>query len=177
MAPAPVSTLNPPAFHKDVNMRGYNTVLSIDGIEGFSQFCDKGIDVISFSFIIGTDSSGQSKGGGLGSSRVVFDGVKIRKSIDKASPLLFKAVSERQKIKNAGLFLFRDPSEGGKTSEHFFTISIGDVYVARQELVDPEGKDAGGIPYEEITLAANSIEFNHVKAKKVASIMLTQGNH
>lgn len=175
MAPKPVSTLSPPSFYGDVNMRGFNTVLTIDGIEGFSQFCEKGIDVVSFTFIIGTDASGSSKGGGIGSSRVVFEGVTIRKSIDKATPLIFKAVAERQKIANAGLFLFRDAPDGGKTSEHFFTISLGDVYVAKQRLVDPEGNDGGGVPFEEVTLAANSIEHNHVKAKKVASIMLTQG--
>ncbi len=175
MAPKPVSTQNPPGFHSDVNMRGFNTLLLIDGIEGFSQFCDKAMDVIAFKITIGTDASGSSKGGGLGSSRVVFDGVRIRKAIDKATPLLFKAVAERQKIATAGLFLYRDPPDGGKTSEHFFTLSLGDVYVAKQELVDPEGNEGGGAPYEEFILSANSIEHNHIKAKKVASIMLTQG--
>jgi type VI secretion system Hcp family effector len=177
MAPKPVSTVSPPSFYGDVNMRGFNTVLTIDGIEGFSQFCEKGIDVVSFNLTFGTENAGQSKSGGLASSRVAFDGVIIRKSIDKASPLLFKALAERQRIANAGIHLFRDPPDGGKTSEHFFTISLGDVFVSRQVLVDPEGSEGGGVPYEEVTLSANSIEFNHIKAKKVAGIMLTQGAH
>lgn len=177
MPPKPVSTISPPSFFGDVNMRGYNTVLTIDGIEGFSQFCDKAIDVVSFNLTFGTAGAGQTKGGGLGSSRVAFDGVIIRKSIDKATPLLFKALAERSQIANAGIHLFRDPPGGGKTSEHFFTISLGDVFVSRQVLIDPEGTDAGGVPFEEVTLIANSIEFNHIKAKKVAGIMLTQGAH
>lgn len=175
--PSPVSTVAPPTFFGDVNMRGHNAVLTIDGIEGFSQFCEKGIDIISFNLTFGTESGGQTKGGGLGSSRVSFDGLVIRKSIDKASPLIFKALAERQRIKDAGVHLFRDPPGGGKTSEHFFTVSLGDVYIARQVLIDPEGNESGGIPYEEVTLSANSIEYNHIKAKKVAGIMLTQGAH
>ena len=177
MPPKPVSTVNPPAFYGDVNMRGHNAVLLLDGIEGFSQYCEKGIDIISFSFGIGSEQGSSNKGGGAGSSRVSFEGVVIRKSIDKATPLLFKAVADRSPIANVGIFLYRDAPEGGKNSEHFFTISLGDVYVAHQKLVDPEGNEAGGIPYEEVTLIANSIEHNHIKAKKVANIMLTQGAH
>jgi type VI secretion system Hcp family effector len=175
MASKPVSTLNPPAFYGDVNMRGYNSILTIDGMDGFSQFCEKGIDIISFDFGITAGEAESSKAGGVGSSRVAFKGVRIRKGIDRATPLLFKAVAERQQIANAGIFLFRDPQGGGKTSEHFYTISLGEVFVSLQHLIDPEGSEAGGIPYEEVTLTANSIEFNHVKAKKVASILLTQG--
>lgn len=170
-----VSTIDPPKFHSDVNMRGYNSIMTIDGMDGFSQFCEKGIDIVSFSFDIGADSDGGSKGGGMASSRVSFRGVTVRKGIDRATPLIFKAVAERQMIKNIGIFLFRDPTKGGKTAEHFFTVSMGDVYVTKQILADPEGKEAGGVPFEEVTFSANSIEQNHVLAKKVASIMLTQG--
>ncbi len=175
MAPKPVSTVPVPAFHSDVNMRGFNTVLLIDGVEGFSQFCDKGIDVTSFVFDIATESAGSNKGGGSSSSRVTFNGLTIRKGIDKSTPLIFKAIAERQKIASVGLFIFRDPSEGGKTSEHYFTVSLGDVYIASQKLIDPPGQGGDGVPYEEVVLVANSIEHNHIKAKKVANIMLTQG--
>lgn len=176
MASTVVSTLSPPPFAKGVNMRGYNAVLTLKDIEGFSQYCDKGaIDLVSFSFDIGSDSEGASKGGGLSSSRVSFRGVTIRKSIDRATPLLFNMLAHRKQIENAGIFLFRDPAKGAETAEHFFTISMGEVFVTKQILVDPEGPDAGGVPYEEVTLSANSIEQNHVLAKKVASILLTTG--
>lgn len=170
MPPKPVATIKAPSFHADVNMRGYNSVLTIDGIDGFSQYCDKGIDVISFNFTIGMTAAG-----GSASSRINFDGLLIKKAIDKATPMLFKALAERQQIANAAIHIYRDPTAGGKTSEHFFTISLGDVYVTRQIILDPEGKDSSGVPYEEVTITANSIEYNHIKANKVANIMLTQG--
>jgi type VI secretion system Hcp family effector len=173
--PAPVSTVGKPKQHADVHMRGHNALLTIDSIEGFSQFAEKAIDIIHFEFSIGTEQASTSKGGGHGSARVNFDGAKVRKHIDKATPLLFKALAEHSKIKDVGIHLYRDTKDGGKDAEHYMTISLGDVYVTRQIFIDPEGADAGGIPYEEVTFSANSVEINHIIAKKVAGILLTQG--
>jgi type VI secretion system Hcp family effector len=175
MAKSLISTVGKPTHFADVHMRGYNSVLIIDGIEGFSQYAEKAIDIVQFEWAIGTESTQQTKGHSAGTSRVAFDGVKVRKAIDKATPLLFKSVAEHSLIKHVAIFLYRDPSAGGKEAEHYMTISLGDVYVTRQVLVDPEGGDAGGTPYEDVTFTANSIEVNHVLAKKVASILLTQG--
>jgi type VI secretion system Hcp family effector len=175
MAKNVVSTVAKPSHFADVHMRGHNSLLSIDGIEGFSQFAEKAIDIVYFEFTIGTENTALTKGASAGTSRVAFDGVKVRKAIDKATPILFKSLCEHSKIAHVGVHLYRDHSEGGKDAEHYMTISLGDVYVSRQVMIDPEGNAAGGIPYEEVTFSANSVEINHVLAKKVASILLTQG--
>lgn len=177
MAKNVVSTVAAPTKFSDVQMRGHNTLLTIDGIEGFSEFAEKAIDVVFFEFVIGLAGQADNRSGGHGTSRVNFDGIKVRKAIDKATPLLFKALVETTHIKNIAIHLYRDPPEGGKDTEMYMTISMGDVRVIRQALIDPEGTNttAGGKPYEEVTFGGNSVEVNHTIAKKVASFLATQG--
>lgn len=183
---AVVSTMKPQSLYKDADMRGYHAILTIDGIEGYSEFMDKGgIDVVAFNFTTRYNDAhagfrapqGGQKPAAEGKQKaVMFDGLMIRKRIDKATPLLFQAMAKATKIKTVAIHLYRDPPEGGE-AEHFYTITLGDVYVSLASITDldfgeGEGKGAGQA-FEDVRFIANSIEHNHVKAQKVASVLLT----
>ena len=183
---SPVATMKPQSLYKDTDMRGYHAILTIDGIEGYSEYMDKGgIDVVAFNFTTRypdantgfkpTTAKEQMKGEGK-QKAVVCEGLIVRKRIDKATPLLFQAMAKAQKIKSIGLHLYRDPPDGGE-AEHYYTISMGDVYVSMcsindLDLGDGDGK-AAGQAFEDVRFTANSIEHNHIKAQKVSSVMLT----
>lgn len=67
---------------------------------------------------------------GLASGRRVYAPLKIRKRIDKSSPLLFKALVENQNIE-ASFKFFRPSPDGNGQSEQFYTISICDARIER----------------------------------------------
>jgi type VI secretion system secreted protein Hcp len=68
-------------------------------------------------------------GSGMATGRRQYDPLLIRKRIDKASPLLMKALVENQKID--GVFKFYRPNpKGDGTTQQFYTVEIKDGRVA-----------------------------------------------
>ncbi len=62
-------------------------------------------------------------GSGMATGRRQYEPIMIRKRIDKASPLLFKAMVENQVI-NGKFMFFRPNPTGDGTTEQFFTVEI-----------------------------------------------------
>jgi len=65
----------------------------------------------------------------MATGRRQYEPILIRKRIDKASPLLFKALVENQKI-DATFKFFRPNPTGDGTTEQFYTIEIKDGRIA-----------------------------------------------
>lgn len=77
---------------------------------------------------------------GLGSAagRRVHEGITIRKPIDRATPLLARALCHNEQID--GTFRFFRPSPyGDGTIEQFFTVEIAEGRVTSITLVSPDG--------------------------------------
>ncbi|AEI68282.1 type VI secretion system tube protein TssD [Corallococcus macrosporus] len=62
-------------------------------------------------------------GSGLATGRRQYEGIEITKRIDKASPLLMKALCENQVI-DATFKFFRPNPTGDGTTEQFYTVSV-----------------------------------------------------
>jgi type VI secretion system Hcp family effector len=155
-------------------MRGHHTLLTIDKIDGFSKYSDKAIDVVTFEYSIGHGEG--TPGASHSSARLSFDGVKVKKVVDKASPLIFQALTQSTTIATVGLFLYRDVKEGGKDAELWMTLTLEKVKVTSQKLVDPpEGEAGGGVPYEEVVFMPLSFEISHNIAKKVSNFTWSSG--
>jgi len=65
----------------------------------------------------------RESGSGMATGRRQYEPITIRKRIDKASPLLFKAMVENQVIDGKFKF-FRPNPTGDGTTEQFFTVEI-----------------------------------------------------
>jgi type VI secretion system secreted protein Hcp len=87
--------------------------------------------------------------------------LRIRKAIDRSSPLLLKALTDNQVVE--GTFRFYRPSPTGDgTTEQFYTVAIkqGRVTSVRQYL--PDTLDPGTVghpPLEEVTFSFGSISW------------------
>ena len=101
----------------------------------------------------------KTESGGLPSGGMLTEGIQVRKRIDKASPLLQKAMATAETIEGRFEF-FRPNPDGGGTEEHFFTVQIDNARVSRIVRRSPdalEGYQAGVPPYEEVTFLAGEV--------------------
>jgi type VI secretion system secreted protein Hcp len=73
--------------------------------------------------------------------------ISIVKRIDKASPLLMKALTNNEKVEAAFRFYRPNPSGDG-TTEQFYTVQLKDANVSavRQYVPDTIDKQTGGLP-------------------------------
>ena len=90
--------------------------LDIDGIGAF--------EVSSFSW--GVDQIAGAPGGGGGVGKVVTRDLVIKKSLDKASPVLFKACATGQHFKRAVLTV----RKAGKGQQEFLVVTMSDVLIS-----------------------------------------------
>ena len=110
--------------------------LKIDGIDGESttKDHDKEIQVMSWSF--GASNPTTVGSGGMGAGKVHMQDFHFTKMVDKASPMLFKALATGQHIKKATVTVSK-PSSDGK-SVLFMTYTFEDVMVSSwQNSADP----------------------------------------
>ena len=100
---------------------------------------------------------------GMATGRREYEPIVIRKRIDKASPLLLKALIENQKID--GVFKFFRPNPNGDgTTEQFFTVEIKNARIASvKEFVLDTTVPANSqvAPLEEITFAGGTISWTY----------------
>ncbi len=116
------------------------------------------IECVFFDFHVKT---AREAGSGLATGRRQYDPITIRKRIDKASPLISKALTENQVIE--GVFKFYRPNPTGDgTTEQFYTIEIkrGRVSNQRQWLPDTI-QPASHLepPMEEVTFVFHTINW------------------
>ena len=98
-------------------------------------------------------------GSGMASGRRQYDPLLIRKRIDKSSPLIFKALTENQKIDGVFKF-FRPNPTGDGTTEQFFTIEIKDGRIASYKNYVPDTIEPASStepPLEEIQFVFHTI--------------------
>lgn len=117
---------------------------------------ENGIEVYYFEHGV---RASREAGSGMATGRRVFDPIVIHKRIDKASPLLSKALVENQRID--GTFKFFRPSPSGDgTTEQYYSIQIEDGRIdsIRQLLPDVlHPTSTGSPPVEEVRIVFNKI--------------------
>jgi type VI secretion system secreted protein Hcp len=84
-----------------------------------------------------------------------------RKRIDKASPLILRALGQKQQI-DATFKFFRPNPTGDGTTEQFYTITLKTGRVISVEQVNPDSVDpatAGAPPLETLTISAPDVVY------------------
>jgi type VI secretion system secreted protein Hcp len=114
------------------------------------------IEIVEF---IHSVKTAREAGSSRATGRRQYEPIVIRKRIDKASPLIAKALVRNEKIE--GKFMFFRPSPAGDgTTEQFYTIEIKDGRVAsfKQEVEDTIVPASSTLPpMEEIGFVFHSI--------------------
>ncbi|MCP3144842.1 type VI secretion system tube protein TssD [Pyxidicoccus xibeiensis] len=103
----------------------------------------------------------RESGSGLATGRRQYEGITLRKRIDKASPLLMKALCENQVIEATFKF-FRPNPTGDGTTEQFYSVSIKKARINSIKQVVPDSFVPASTnlpPYEEITLVFHTINW------------------
>jgi type VI secretion system secreted protein Hcp len=115
---------------------------------------DKTIECVSYeqAGTVPTDANGASAG------RRQYSPVSIRKRVDRASPLLWKAMTENSTID--GDFKFYRPSPAGDgTTEQFYTVNLkqGRISGIRQYVPDTLASNSTEPPMEEVSFVFHTI--------------------
>lgn len=148
---------NPVALFLTANGMTIEGDLMLGKVEG-------AIECVSYvSSVTGTSR----QGGGLAtaSGRRVHDGITIRKPIDRATPLLAKALCNNEVIQATFRFYRPSPSGDG-TIEQFFTVEIDQGRVMSIAIVSPDGfsnaDSAPAVPaFEDVTFSYASITWRY----------------
>jgi type VI secretion system secreted protein Hcp len=122
---------------------------------------DKSIECIYFEHEIDT---ARETATGIATGRRTYQPIKIRKRIDKASPLIAKALTTNQVIEGKFLF-FRPNPAGDGTTQQFYTIEIkqGRVSGLKQYVPDTTVDEHGAEhPLEEIEFTFHTINWTWV---------------
>jgi type VI secretion system secreted protein Hcp len=101
---------------------------------------------------------------GLASGMRTFEPIRMVKRIDKASPLLAKALCQNETMEGEFRF-YRPMPSGDGTTEHFFTVKFMEGRVASITRVSPDVIDpasASAPPTEEITFVFGRIVWTYV---------------
>lgn len=133
----------------------FDAFLKIEGIDGDSTD-DKHkswMEIMAFNFAIDRGiSQSSSGGGGMASGRPNWTQLEIVKTIDKSTPLLFKALAEAQAIKKVTLELCRGQKQ------KFMQYVMEDCMISSYS---PNGNPGGAdeLPTESVSIAFSSMEF------------------
>ena len=104
-------------------------------------------------------------GSGMATGRRQYQPLLIRKRIDKASPLLAKALCENQAIEGVFKF-FRPNPTGDGTTEQFYTVQIKQGRIASMRQIVPDTlvpATATEPPLEEITFVFHTIAWTYTE--------------
>jgi len=107
------------------DIKGESTVIS--------QGREDSIECLYFKFSVKT---AREAGTGMASGRRQYEPLRITKRVDKATPLLAKALVENQVIE-AKLLFFRPNQLGDGTTEQFYTIEIKQGRIASMKQISP----------------------------------------
>jgi len=118
------------------------------------------IECLSFSDAVRT---AREKGSGMATGRRTYEPISIRKRIDKASPLLARALCNNEVT--SGVFKFFRPSPAGDgTTEHYFTVEIGEGRIGSIRRISPDVIDpasAAEPPTEEVGIVFHNITWTY----------------
>jgi len=114
-------------------------------------------------------ATGRDAASGMPTGRRQYEPVAFRKRIDKASPLIAKALVENQVI-DAVFKFFRPNPSGDGTTQQFFTISIKQGRIASVRTYLPFTLDPGSAnqpPQDEVTMVFQSISWSYANGVTV----------
>ena len=101
---------------------------------------------------------------GMATGRRQYDPVTILKRIDKATPLIAKALTQNQVIDGKFLF-FRPNPTGDGTTQQFYTVEISKGRVAHQKQsveVNREAQLTDEAPLEEVSFTFHTIKWTYM---------------
>jgi type VI secretion system secreted protein Hcp len=102
---------------------------------------------------------------GLATGRRQHKPLIIRKSIDKSTPLIAKALTKSAKI-DAEFKFFRPNPTGDGTVEHFYTVTLSNGRIAAQKMIsewDRPGSGHSTPPQEEVQFVFQKINWTFVQ--------------
>ncbi len=102
-------------------------------------------------------------GSGMATGRRQYEPLLIRKRLDKASPLLMKALTTNQVIECKFMF-FRPNPTGDGTTEQFYTVETKRGRLASIKQFVPDSlipADSTQPPQEEVTMVFHTISWTH----------------
>jgi type VI secretion system secreted protein Hcp len=102
-------------------------------------------------------------GSGMATGRRQYQPLLIRKRIDKASPLIAKALTENQAIE-AQFKFFRPNPAGDGTTEQFYTVAIKQGRIASIKQINPDTitpATSTEPPLEEVTFVFHTIAWTY----------------
>jgi type VI secretion system secreted protein Hcp len=103
----------------------------------------------------------REQGTGMVTGRRQYQPLRIIKRIDKASPLLMKALTNNEKIDGVFKF-FRPNPKGDGTTEQFFSVEIKEGHIASVKDYVPntlEKEEVHHPPLEEVTFVFKTIKW------------------
>jgi type VI secretion system secreted protein Hcp len=98
---------------------------------------------------------------GMATGRRTYEPLKIIKRIDKATPLIAKALCRNEVIEGKFLF-FRPNPTGDGTTQQFYTVEIAKGRVAHQKQYVPDttvGETVAEHPFEEVAFTFHTIKW------------------
>ena len=101
-------------------------------------------------------TTAREAGSGMATGRRQYQPLVIRKRIDKASPLLMKALTNNSPVE-AQFGFYRPNPTGDGTEERFYEIAIRGARVASVRIV----QDGSGPPMEEISFVFQTISWTY----------------
>lgn len=119
------------------------------------------IECISY---IQKTNTAREAGTGMATGRRSYEPLTIIKRVDKASPLIAKALTKNEKIDGKFLF-FRPNPTGDGTTQQFYTVEIKSGRVAHQkqsvQVQAAEARLADEAPLEEISFTFHTIKWTY----------------
>ncbi|MCH9683670.1 MAG: type VI secretion system tube protein Hcp [Deltaproteobacteria bacterium] len=118
------------------------------------------IECLSF---VDSVRTAREKGSAMATGRRTYEPVVIRKRIDKSSPLLARAMCNNEVTE--GVFKFFRPNPAGDgTTEHFFSVEIGEGRIASIRRTSPDTIDPAAAmepPTEEVAIVFHNIRWTY----------------
>ena len=137
--------------------------LTVDGVliegDGTPGLPGKGATIECLSFTV-AQSAALARSTGMPTGRRSYEPIAIRKRIDRATPLIVRALVLNQEVE--AVFRFFRPTGGG-TPEHFFTIEISQAAVASTSQFSPDGLVFPGAPPAISALEDVSFAFQQIR--------------
>ncbi len=126
------------------------TFLKIDGVDGESADSRHKGEIELSSFSIGT-SAPRTSGGGGGAGKVSFSSFTITKTIDKASPVLFKAAATGKHFAKVTVAFAR---KAGRGQQDYLEYKLSQVLISSIQ----DGTSGSGRPTEQVSFNFAKIE-------------------
>ena len=132
-------------------------ILELDGIVGESKVenFDKKIDVSSFSWGASNSGSAHTGGGASGGGKGNIHDMSFTKTVDNASPTLFKLCYQGKHIKTGKLHVRK---AAGEEKLEYQLFEMEEVYVTNVSMGDASGNET---PSESFTLTFAKIKYTY----------------